>query len=105
MPTPSVSKTPTLRIVKPRNLFLCGKKNKTIFFYSALFKFTLSGLSVGEHGGSFLRFECKLSPTYPTLGLQMVVLLCKAMNHLGGGASLEDVGLWAMGPLPDPLKM
>lgn len=31
-------------------------------------------------------------PTGSTLGLQMV----------GGGASLEEVGLWAMGPLPDP---
>lgn len=34
----------------------------------------------------------------------MVVLLCKAISHLGGGASREEVGHWAMGPLPDPLK-
>lgn len=31
MPTPLVSKTPTLSIVKKRNL-LCGKKNKNMFF-------------------------------------------------------------------------
>lgn len=34
----------------------------------------------------------------------MVVLLCKALNHLGGQALLGEVGPWAVDPLPDPMK-
>lgn len=51
MPTLLVSKTPTLSIVKKRNL-LCGKKKIYIcFLHCAIY--TVSEPSVGEHGRSF----------------------------------------------------
>lgn len=67
MSTPSVSKPPTLSMVKQRNRLLCGKKNKATYFYFTPFKFTFSELSVGEHTESFLWSECKLCPTGSTL--------------------------------------
>lgn len=101
MSTPSVSKPPTLSMVKQRNRLLCGKKNKATYFYFTPFKFTFSELSVGEHTESFLWSECKLCPTGSTLSPDGAAALQSLGPH---GDSLEEAGLWAMGPLPDPLN-